>query len=86
MRKPTLRSVRPTDRIVVESLARVQSTADSQWPRRRYEEFHLTRTYIEAAGASHWGLVLTRRVLAELVLAVIDWISQAAAKNRGLTQ
>ncbi len=87
----TLESRRARDErragVVIESLARpllvITGTADSQWPRRRYEDLHLTRTHIEAAGASHWGLVLNRRVLAELVPAVIDWISQAAAKDRG---
>jgi alpha-beta hydrolase superfamily lysophospholipase len=57
----------------------VTSTGDSQWPRTRYESLHLARTHIEVDGASHWGLVLNRRVLPELVTPVVDWVSKTAA-------
>jgi len=68
--------------IVIETLGCpllvVTGTADSQWPRERYERLHLARRHIEAAGASHWGLVLNRRVLPTLVPTVVEWMSNAA--------
>ena len=52
--------------IVIETLPCplliVTGTADRQWPRTRYAHLHLPATRMEAAGASHWGLVLNRLV------------------------
>jgi pimeloyl-ACP methyl ester carboxylesterase len=61
-------------------------TAASQWPRERYEDLHLAREHIEAAGASHWGLVLNRRVVPEIVSAVVGWISKGAPSGGASTQ
>ena len=49
-------------------------TADRQWPLSRYDGFWLPATYIEAEGASHWGLVLNRRALAGLAPRVLAWL------------
>jgi pimeloyl-ACP methyl ester carboxylesterase len=52
----------------------VTSTGDPQWPRSRYDALHLPVTHMSVEGASHWGLVLNRRVLADLVPRVVGWI------------
>jgi pimeloyl-ACP methyl ester carboxylesterase len=57
----------------------VTGTADRQWPRARYQDLHLQRDHVEAEGASHWGLVLNRRVLPRLISAVVDWIAKPAS-------
>ena len=68
--------------VVVESLPCplliVTSTGDTQWPRSRYDELHLPAEHMSVDGASHWGLVLNRRVLATLVPDVLRWTSHVA--------
>lgn len=54
-------------------------TEDRQWPRSRYDSLWLEATYISVEGASHWGLVLSRRALAPLVPAVTEWIERTTA-------
>ena len=54
----------------------VTGTADTQWPRARYQGLHLPADSIDIEGASHWGLVLNRRVLPGLVSAVVAWIRE----------
>lgn len=49
----------------------VTSTGDSQWPRSRYDGMPLPVEHMSVDGASHWGLVLNRRVLADLVPRVV---------------
>jgi pimeloyl-ACP methyl ester carboxylesterase len=49
-------------------------TADRQWPLSRYDGLWLPADYCPADGASHWGLVLSRRALATLVPAVTNWL------------
>ena len=56
----------------------VTGTEDAQWPRSAYDGLWLSADYIEAEGASHWGLVLNRRALAALVPSVVTWIEGAA--------
>ena len=53
----------------------VTGTADSQWPRERYHNLWFDAEYHSVEGASHWGLVLNRRVLAKTVRAVLRWLS-----------
>jgi pimeloyl-ACP methyl ester carboxylesterase len=60
----------------------VTGTADTFWPRERYRDFPLPAQHLVADGASHWGLVLNRRVLATLVPAVLGWVEGHA----GLTK
>ena len=54
----------------------VTGTEDEQWPRSRYAAMHLQADWMDAAGASHWGLVLNRRALTHLVPAVTAWIDR----------
>jgi len=53
----------------------VVGTQDRQWPRSRYADLPLTSDWLEA-DASHWGLVLSRRCLRELVPAVLAWVAR----------
>ena len=53
----------------------VVGTQDRQWPRGRYADLPLTSDWLEA-DASHWGLVLSRRCLRELVPAVLAWVAR----------
>jgi hypothetical protein len=57
----------------------VTGTADTQWPRSRYDNLHLPAQHMSVEGASHWGLVLNRRALRSVVVDVVGWI--AAATN-----
>jgi hypothetical protein len=54
-------------------------TDDRQWPRERYAGLALPAHYVEAEGASHWGLVLNRRVLATLIPTVTGWLERHVA-------
>ena len=54
----------------------VTGSADTQWPRARYHGLHLPADALEIEGASHWGLVLNRRVLPGLVAAIVDWVAK----------
>jgi pimeloyl-ACP methyl ester carboxylesterase len=56
----------------------VTGTADAQWPRSRYTGMHLPEDHLSVEGASHWGLVLSRRALATLVPAVTTWLDDRA--------
>ena len=47
---------------------------DRLWPRHRYESVVLEAEWLEAPGASHWGLVLAPGTLATLVPAVAGWL------------
>lgn len=75
--------------VVIDALACpllvATGTADAQWPRARYADLHLARQHLEVSGASHWGLVLNRRILPDLVSAVVDWIAKAAGVTGGRT-
>jgi pimeloyl-ACP methyl ester carboxylesterase len=53
---------------------------DQQWPRSRYAAMALPAQWMEAPGASHWGLVLSRRALAALVPTVTAWIDRAVGR------
>jgi len=57
----------------------VTSTSDTQWPRSRYDALHLPAQHLSVDGASHWGLVLNRRVLATLVDDVVAWLDRHLA-------
>ena len=69
--------------VVVESLPCpllvITSTADTQWPRSRYDGMHLPAEDFSVDGASHWGLVLNRRVLANVIPNVLAWIEVKCA-------
>ncbi len=54
----------------------VTGTADSQWPRQRYDDLWLAADHLSVEGASHWGLVLNRRALATTIPSVLRWIER----------
>jgi len=66
--------------IVIEALPCpllvVTGTADNQWPSQRYDNLWLRADRLSVAGASHWGLVLNRRTLAQAITAVLSWIDK----------
>jgi pimeloyl-ACP methyl ester carboxylesterase len=70
--------------VIVESMPSplliVTGSADTQWPRARYQGLWLTAEYLSAEGASHWGLVLNRRALATTIPAVLRWLASAVHK------
>ena len=55
----------------------VLGARDAQWPRRRYADLPIAADWLEV-DASHWGLVLNRRCLRELVPAVLAWVARGA--------
>ena len=59
----------------------VTGSDDRQWPTAHYDGLRLDANAHEVAGASHWGLVLNRRVLTTLVPAVLDWVERAADRG-----
>ena len=54
----------------------VAGTADQTFPPATYRNMPFAADVIEAAGASHWGLVLNRRSLARVVPAVLAWLEK----------
>ncbi len=66
--------------IVIESLPCpfliVTGSNDNQWPAGAYDGLHLDAHYREVDSASHWGLVLSRRALAETLPLVTDWVRE----------
>ena len=60
--------------IVIDSIACllliVTGTADTAWPRVTYDDLWLSAEFHSVEAASHWGLVLNRRVLATTVTAI----------------
>ncbi len=69
--------------IVVPSLACpalvVVGTVDQTFPPATYRDFPFAADVIVAEGASHWGLVLNRRVLSRIVPAVLSWLEKRLA-------
>jgi pimeloyl-ACP methyl ester carboxylesterase len=61
----------------------VASTADATFPPTAYADLPLAAERLVVDGASHWGLVLNRRLLATLVPAALDWISRVAPAPAG---
>src|SRR2546428_13522265 len=66
--------------IVIDDLACplliVTGTADTQWPRRRYDDFPFPADHVSVEGASHWGLVLNRRAGAGSVSAFVGLLQK----------
>lgn len=58
----------------------VTSNGDTQWPRSRYDDLHLPAAHLSVDDASHWGLVLNRRVLASIVPQVEAWLRGIAGR------
>jgi len=57
-------------------------TADKQWPRLRYDDLPFSADRLEIVGASHWGLVLNRRLLPEMGSAVTGWLEENVAREK----
>ena len=55
----------------------ITGTHDTLWPGARYDTLWLPADRLSIDGASHWGLVLNRRVLTSMVPRVIKWWEQA---------
>ena len=64
-----------------EGLAR--NLQDRNRPRSAYDGMALPADYMAAAGASHWGLVLNRRVLLDLSSRVSDWLIASLTTSPG---
>lgn len=52
----------------------VTGSSDRAWPRSAYAAMRLRADYLESPGASHWGLVLNRRLLPGLARRVTEWL------------
>ena len=52
----------------------VTGSEDRDWPRSAYDGMHLPADYLDVPGASHWGLVLNRRALPDVVARVAGWL------------
>ncbi len=59
----------------------VTGTADTQWPRQRYDDLPFAADYAEIDGASHWGLVLNRRLLPSIGSLVGGWLEKNARRR-----
>ena len=64
--------------VVIESmpcpLLVITGSDDRVFPRSLYEDMGLGEELMGAEGASHWGLVLNRRVLPGLARSVTEWL------------
>lgn len=64
--------------IVIESLPCplliVTGSADRLWHRDKYDDLWLDADRFEVDGASHWGLVLSRRAIEVAVGKVVGWL------------
>jgi hypothetical protein len=56
----------------------VTGTADTQWPRQRYDDLPFAADRFEADGDTHWGLVLNRRVLPRIGSVVSSWLEKSS--------
>ena len=61
----------------------VTGTADTLWPRQRYDDLPFHADHIEIVGASHWGLVLNRRLLPAMSSAVGSWLEKNVLHRTG---
>jgi pimeloyl-ACP methyl ester carboxylesterase len=60
----------------------VTGTTDTHWPRQRYDDLPFAADHVSIDGASHWGLVLNRRLLARIASAVTGWLDNAISSAR----
>jgi pimeloyl-ACP methyl ester carboxylesterase len=61
----------------------VASTGDATFPPAAYDDLAVPAERLVVEGASHWGLVLNRRLLATLIPAVLDWVTRATRAPAG---
>jgi pimeloyl-ACP methyl ester carboxylesterase len=55
----------------------VASTGDATFPPAAYADLSVPAERLVVDGATHWGLVLNRRLLATLVPTVVTWLERA---------
>lgn len=55
----------------------VTGSADRLWPASKYEGLWLAHDHIDVEGASHWGLVLSRRAVEAAAGEVVAWLEGA---------
>jgi hypothetical protein len=60
----------------------VTGAVDRVWPPERYDALCLPANRLNVEGASHWGLVLNRRALSQLVPRVMAWMHRATGTPR----
>ena len=58
----------------------ITGTADTQWPRARYDGLQVPAEHLSVEGASHWGLVLNRRLLPGIASSAISWLEGVLAR------
>lgn len=75
--------------IVIETLPCplliVTGTNDRLWPRSIYDDLWLPADYFEVEGASHWGLVLSRRALGVEVPAVVGCLDGLSTDTKRIS-
>ncbi len=49
---------------------------DEQWPKASYDGLWLDAEYHEIDGASHWGMVLSRRAISAAAPQVANWVTE----------
>jgi pimeloyl-ACP methyl ester carboxylesterase len=57
----------------------VASTGDATFPPPTYADLSVPAEHVVVEGASHWGLVLNRRLLATLVPRVTAWLERVSS-------
>ncbi len=57
----------------------VTGEMDRQWPSERYDGLWLESDRLTVEGASHWGLVLNRRAISQVLPSVTEWLEKAVA-------
>ncbi|MGH2585563.1 MAG: alpha/beta hydrolase [Dehalococcoidia bacterium] len=71
--------------VVVETcpvpLLIVTGSEDPDWGADKLTELHLDAERMDVPGASHWGLVLSRRALAHLREPVLTWLDRVTATS-----
>ncbi len=76
--------------IVIETLPCplmiVTGGADRLWPRNKYDDLWLPAKRIEIEGASHWGLVLSRKALETGVEDVVGWLEDLSADTERINR
>jgi len=60
----------------------ITGTADTEWPRVRYDGLQFPADHISVEGASHWGLVLDRRLLPGIASSAISWLEGVLSRSR----
>ena len=57
----------------------VTGASDTRWPPQKYDDLPLEAEFHNVAGASHWGLVLSRRAIAAATPVLLRWLAKIEA-------